>query len=57
MDDICRPRLLVYMPTILRIRDYRFYFYALEGTEPPPVHVDKGSGTIKLWLHDPAWKA
>ena len=40
------------MPTVLRIRGYRFYFYAQEGTEPPHVHVDKGSGTIKLWLHD-----
>ncbi len=40
------------MPTVLRIRGYRFYFYALEGTEPPHVHVDKGPGTIKLWLRD-----
>ncbi len=40
------------MPTVLRIRGYRFYFFALEDTEPPHVHVDKGSGTIKLWLHD-----
>ena len=40
------------MPTVLRIRGYRFYFYALEGTEPAHVHVDKGAGTIKLWLRD-----
>ena len=40
------------MPTVLRIHGYRFYFYALEGTEPPHVHVDKGTGTIKLWLRD-----
>jgi len=40
------------MPTVLRIRGYRFYFHAQEGTEPPHVHVDKGPGTIKLWLHD-----
>ena len=40
------------MPTVLRIRGYRFYFYAMEGTEAPHVHVDKGAGTIKLWLDD-----
>jgi len=40
------------MPTVLRIRGYRFYFFAMEGNEPPHVHVDKGSGTTKLWLRD-----
>jgi len=40
------------MPTILRIRGYRFYFFAEEGNEPAHVHVDKGSGTLKLWLAD-----
>jgi hypothetical protein len=40
------------MPTVLRIRGYRFYFFAEEGNEPPHVHVDKGSGTVKIWLAD-----
>ena len=40
------------MPTILRILGYRFYFYAMEGNEPPHVHIDKGSGTLKVWLDD-----
>ena len=40
------------MPTVLRVRGYRFYFFAEEGSEPPHVHVDKGSGTLKLWLVD-----
>ncbi len=40
------------MPTILRIRGYRFYFYALEGTEAPHAHIDKGAGTPKVWLTD-----
>jgi hypothetical protein len=40
------------VPTVLRERGFRFYFYALEGNEPPHVHVDRGSGTLKLWLHD-----
>lgn len=40
------------MPTVLRIRGYRFYFYAEEGHEPPHVHIDRGAGTLKLWLQD-----
>jgi hypothetical protein len=40
------------MPTVLRIRSYRFYFFAQEGNEPAHVHVDKGDGTVKIWLAD-----
>ena len=40
------------MPTVLRIRGYRFYFFAEEGREPAHVHVDKASGTVKIWLED-----
>lgn len=40
------------MPTVLRIKGYRFYFFAEEGSESAHVHVDKGSGTIKIWLKD-----
>jgi hypothetical protein len=40
------------MPTVLQIQGFRFYFYALEGNEPPHIHIDKGSGTLKLWLSD-----
>jgi len=40
------------MPTVLRIQGFRFYFYALEGNEPPHVHIDKGAGTLKVWLND-----
>jgi hypothetical protein len=36
------------MPTFLRIRGYRFYAYAEEGNEPAHVHIDKGSGTMKV---------
>ena len=38
------------MPTVLRLCGFAFYFYAHESTEPPHVHVDKGDGTLKLWL-------
>ena len=40
------------MPTFLRIRGYRFYAYALEGNEPAHVHIDRGSGSMKVWLVD-----
>jgi hypothetical protein len=40
------------MPTVLRIEGHRFYFYSHEPGEPPHIHVDKGMGTAKLWLHD-----
>jgi hypothetical protein len=38
------------MPTLLRIGPFRFYLYSHEPNEPPHVHVDKGSATIKIWL-------
>jgi hypothetical protein len=38
------------VPTVLRWAGYRFYFFSNEGFEPPHIHVDKGSHTVKLWL-------
>lgn len=38
------------MPTILRIDGYRLYFFSHEPNEPPHVHVDSGSSTLKAWL-------
>ncbi len=38
------------MPTILRFRGYRFYFYSHELNEPPHVHVDKGGYSLNAWL-------
>ena len=38
------------MPTVLRTRGYRFYFYSHEPNEPPHVHVDKGGASVKVWL-------
>jgi hypothetical protein len=44
------------MPTVLRIGQYRFFFYAQEGTEPPHVHVEAAEKRAKYWirplLHD-----
>jgi len=38
------------MPTVLRWRGYRFYFFSNEGNEPPHVHIDKDENTVKYWL-------
>ncbi len=38
------------MPTVLRYKGYRFYFYSSDGDEPPHVHVDHSGRTIKIWL-------
>ncbi|HLY67920.1 MAG TPA: DUF4160 domain-containing protein [Chloroflexota bacterium] len=38
------------MPTVLRVRGYRFHFYANEGLEPPHIHVRSADGTAKFWL-------
>ncbi len=36
-------------PTILRVRDYRFYFFSREEARPH-VHVQHASGEAKFWL-------
>ena len=38
------------MPTVLRISSVRFFFYSLEGTEPPHIHVEQGDSVAKFWL-------
>ena len=38
------------MPTILRIRGYRFFFYPQDRAEPPHVHVSKAGAEAKFWL-------
>jgi Domain of unknown function (DUF4160) len=38
------------MPTVLRARGYRLYFYSHEPNEPPHVHVDKAGASVKVWL-------
>ena len=38
------------MPTVLRIKGYRFFFFSLEGNEPPHVHVEHGDKVAKFWL-------
>jgi hypothetical protein len=38
------------MPVLLRIRGYRFFFYSLEGREPPHIHVAQAGRYGKFWL-------
>ena len=38
------------MPTVLRVRGFRLFFYSNEGTEPPHVHVEQAGNTAKFWL-------
>ncbi len=40
------------MPTVLRWRGYRFFFYSADGWEPPHVHVYRAGAEAKLWLQD-----
>ncbi|MBZ5585082.1 MAG: DUF4160 domain-containing protein [Acidobacteriia bacterium] len=38
------------MPTVLRVRGYRFFFFSLEGREPPHIHVANAERYAKFWL-------
>jgi hypothetical protein len=38
------------MPTILRERGYRFFFYEDDRSEPRHVHVQREASTAKFWL-------
>ena len=38
------------MPTVLRVKGYRFFFFSLEGHEPPHIHVESAESFAKFWL-------
>lgn len=38
------------MPTVLQVKGYRFFFFSLEGKEPPHIHVELAERYAKLWL-------
>lgn len=38
------------MPTVLRVRAYRFFFVSLDRGEPPHVHVQREAKVAKFWL-------
>jgi hypothetical protein len=39
-----------FLPTVLRIGSYRFYFYSHEPNEPPHIHIDRDGCSTKFWL-------
>ena len=38
------------MPTVLRIKGYKFKIYSNENDEAPHVHIAKAGGNAKYWL-------
>ncbi len=38
------------MPMVLRVKGYRFFFFSLEGQEPPHIHVEHAERYAKFWL-------
>jgi len=38
------------MPTVLRVRGHRFFFYSRESNEPPHIHVQTAEHAAKFWL-------
>ena len=38
------------MPTVLRIKGYRFFFFSLDSSEKPHTHVEKAEKYAKYWL-------
>jgi hypothetical protein len=38
------------MPTILKVKGCRFFFFSMEGNEPPHIHIEHGDKVAKFWL-------
>ena len=38
------------MSTVMNVSGFRFFFYSLEGAEPPHIHVERDRCTAKFWL-------
>ena len=38
------------MPEVFREGGYRFFFFSLEGAEPPHIHVESAEKYAKFWL-------
>jgi hypothetical protein len=38
------------VPTILRIKGYRFFFFSREGKEPVHIHIEQADRYAKFWL-------
>jgi hypothetical protein len=38
------------MPTVMNVSGFRFFFYSMEGAEPPHIHVERDRCTAKFRL-------
>jgi hypothetical protein len=38
------------MPTILRVKGFRFFFFSLDRSEKVHIHVEKAENYAKYWL-------
>ena len=38
------------MPTVLRVRGFRFFFFSNEANEPVHIHVESDDKYAKFWL-------
>ena len=38
------------MPTVMTVSGFRFFFYSMEGSEPPHIHIERDQSTAKFWL-------
>lgn len=38
------------MPTVLRTKGFRFFFFSNEGNEPIHIHTESGGKYAKFWL-------
>jgi hypothetical protein len=38
------------MPTVYRVGPYRLFFYSVDRSEPPHVHVERDAAAAKFWL-------
>lgn len=47
------------MPTVLRVKRHRFFFFSKEDHEPPHIHVETAENAAKFWLRpiELAWTA
>ena len=38
------------MPTVLKFRGHRFFFFSNESNEPPHIHVETAEKYAKFWI-------
>jgi hypothetical protein len=38
------------MPTVMKLKGYRFFFFSNDAAEPAHIHVDSDNNYAKFWL-------